>query len=575
LRWTLLALIALMTMGGGLAAPAPAHAATYGPVTTISVPESAPGNGATAFGMAWLDPTTQQYFVADRANRAVDIVNAASRTYVGRIGGFANAPTSSLNGPNALVAVPARNELWATDSDGTVKVIDLPSASIVDSIPTGSTKRADQIAYNPDDNVVLVTNDQDSPPSGTVVSVLTRTVVGRITFSDATNGLGQVAYDRTGRQFLVAVRASISNPGGEINSIDLGGMRIHLVFPLMNCNPHGLAMGPAQRFIVGCAATTNGPLTTLLMNARSGQVISTLPQVGGVGGVTYSASTNKYYVAAVDMTTTAVAGGPAQPVLGIISGDTNTWLGNVPLPSAVSHPLQAITVNPITEEIYLPLQNGTIQVVKDQGGVGGEGLAMTVAGGDRFIVLTWQGGTTQTGYSLVRMGATTGITLLPVAAAATNTVDRVPDADRVVCYQLVANTASGPPGLSDALCAFPDIASGQSPISFGIQLNQSSLASIYWTIGPAPNSYVLAPLGTPRAEPLRNGTVAVVDNTGGAVTCYALISITGSQPVGFTDIVCGIPGRSNLTGPTGSLTATQTQASMRVVAETLESLLPR
>ncbi len=564
MRQTRLAFIALVTLVIGLVGPNPAGATTYGPVTSITIPPAVPA-GSGGFGMAALDATAQRYFLADPANRGVDIINAATRSYVNRVDGFAS-------GPNAVVVVPSRNEVWATDGDSTVKVIDVGTAAVVATVWTGGSKRADQIAYNPDDDVVIVTNG-DFPAFATVISVPLRVVLGRIAFPDATNGLGQAAYDRVGRQFLVAVRATTTNPGGEIVSIDAATMRIKLVFPLVGCNPHGLAMGPDQRFIVGCA-NSSGPLTTQLMNARSGQVISTIPQVGGIGGVTYSPTTNTYYVAAVDMTT-GMAGGATQPVLGIISGETHTWLGNVPLPTGVSRPLQAITVNPVNEEIYLPLKNGTVQVVKNLGGLGGEGFALADASGDRLVALTWQGGTTQTGYSLVRVGSTTGLKLTPLPASATTAVDRIPDADGIACYQLVANTASGQPGLSDVLCSMSSVASGQTTTSFGIQLSQSSLASLFWTIGPAPNSYVLAPLGTSRVQPLRNGTVAVVDDTAGSVTCYTVISITGNQPTGLTDILCGVPGQSNLTGPTGNLALAESQATVQAVVEAIEHMLER
>ncbi len=566
MRLTRLGCVALLALLTALLGPTPAGATTYGQVTSIAIPPTVPA-GSGGFGMAMLDPTTQRYLLADRANRGLDVINAASRSYVGRVGGFSS-------GPNAVVLVPSRNEAWATDGDSTVKVIDLGSAAVVATVATGGARRADQLAYNPDDDVVIVTNDQDAPAFATIISVPLRLVVGRILFPDAVNGLGQPTYDRVGQQFLVAVRATAANPGGEIDSVDLEAMRIHLVFPLTNCNPHGVAMGPAQRLVIGCA-NTSGPLTTQLMNARSGQVISTLPQVGGIGGVTYSATTNTYYVAGVDMTSTGTAGGPPQPVLGIIDGDTSTWIGNVPLPAEVSHPLQAITVNPANEEIYLPLQDGTVRVVKNLGGLGGAGFALADANSGRLVILTWQGGTTQSGYSLIRLGASTGLKTTPIPASATTAVDRVPDTDRIACYQLVVNAPNSQPGRSDVLCSVPGIASGQTTISFGIQLNQSSLASLFWTIGPAPNSYVLTPLGTPRSQALRNGTVAVVDNTAGAATCYTLISITANQPTGLTDILCGIPGQSNLTGPTGSLAVAEVQAMMRAIAEAIETSLER
>jgi hypothetical protein len=333
-------------------------------------------------------------------------------------------------------------------------------------------------------------------------------------------------------------------------------------------------MGPGQRFMVGCT-NSSGPLTTQLLNAKSGQVISTITQVGGGGGVTFNPTEQRYYVAAVGMTATGVGGGPASPKLGIVDADTNTWIGNVPLPAAAYPSHQTVAVNPANGEIYLPVEGAGVIVARGTGGVGGEGFALTDAGNQRVVALTWQGGSLQTGYLLLRVGSSSGLTITPLAAGTTTAVDRIPDPDRAACYQLVATTASGGLGMTDVLCSMPGIASGQRTISFGVQLNQTDTTSLFWTVGPAPNAYVLVALGTPRATLLRNGTVAVTDESGGAPTCYTLISVVANHPTGLTNVLCAVPRHSNLTGQSANHTAVHTVETMQAAVASLDLALPR
>jgi DNA-binding beta-propeller fold protein YncE len=48
-----------------------------------------------------------------------------------------------------------RLEVWAGDGDNTVKVVDLETKSVVDTISTGGNHRADELAYDPVDKIIL------------------------------------------------------------------------------------------------------------------------------------------------------------------------------------------------------------------------------------------------------------------------------------------------------------------------------------------------------------------------------------------------------------------------------------
>src|SRR5215471_13649560 len=160
-------------------------AGSYQLVTRIDVP----GAPLASFDISWVDPATQTYYLADRSNGGVDVISTKDRTFVTRIGGFVGfRGKNNVSGPDGLVLVPDRRELWVGDGDSTVKVIDLKAGAVVATIATGGTKRADELDYDPTHHIVLIANPDEDPPFVTLISTATRTVLGKIVFSEATDG---------------------------------------------------------------------------------------------------------------------------------------------------------------------------------------------------------------------------------------------------------------------------------------------------------------------------------------------------------------------------------------------------
>jgi hypothetical protein len=83
-----------------------------------------------------------------------------------------------------------------------------------------------------------------------------------------------------------------------------------------------------------------------------------------------------------------------------------------------------------------------------------------------------------------------------------------------------------------------------------VQLNQSSMATIAWS--PPGGQTSLALLTIPlngsaqSVVPLPAIASRTMHETGGVPTCYAVLAMTGDTVSGNSDIVCAIPGRSNL-----------------------------
>jgi DNA-binding beta-propeller fold protein YncE len=323
-----------------LVSATPMWAQGFRRIATIEVP----GEPLVSFDISWVDEPGTTYYLADRSNAGIDIFDAHTNRFVDRVGGFVGLDPrgTPYSGPNGIVVIDDRGELWAGDGDSTVKVIDLHSRQIIDEIDTGGAKRADEIAYDPQDEIILVTNNEESPPYASFIAAETHEILGTLEFPEATDGLEQPVWDKDNERFLLAIPQTRANPGGEIDVIDPKSMEVIDVFPLSpGCSPHGLDIGPDQQAIVGCSLMANA--RTIIMDTRDGTIVATITQVGGSDQVWFNPGDGNYYLGA--------RSNPGGPVLGIIDAKTNMWLQNVPTTPA-AHSVAASSLN---NHVFVPL----------------------------------------------------------------------------------------------------------------------------------------------------------------------------------------------------------------------------
>src|SRR4051812_7004846 len=145
-------------------------------VTSIPIPPSL--SPLRSFDISWVDATTQRYYLADRSNKTVDVIDAKNNTFIKAIpGGFsgvhfnaAGAANNDIAGPNGVVT--SGRWLFVTDAPSRVVTIDLTNDQIVSSASTSaSPNRADELAYDPASGTLLVINNADEPPFGTLIRV--------------------------------------------------------------------------------------------------------------------------------------------------------------------------------------------------------------------------------------------------------------------------------------------------------------------------------------------------------------------------------------------------------------------
>jgi hypothetical protein len=273
------------------------------PAAAAQVPVSAvvkiakiavPGKPVKSFDISWVDAPTARFYLADRSNASIDIVDTTTNAFVGQITGFAGPSTSSKTaGPDGIVVTVSGSELWAGDGDSSVKVVDLKAGQVVASISTGGKKRADELAYDPNHNLILIANDAEDVPFLTFISVTSRTVLKKVEFPNATDGLEQPVYDAMTGMFYQAVPASKANAGGEIAVLDPIKMSVTKSYPLTNCNPHGLTVGPGNQLLAGCSVAGR----TVVLDRTNGSTMAEFSDNGGADEAWYNPGDNRYYLA--------------------------------------------------------------------------------------------------------------------------------------------------------------------------------------------------------------------------------------------------------------------------------------
>ena len=318
----------------GLASPS-AVAAAHPPQNAISRSGTllVPGEPLKSFDIGFVN-ADGVYALADRSNRGLDFFDTATGRFLGRAAGFVghSASGGDASGPNGVVAV-GRDEFWAGDGDSTVKAVDLRTKKILASISTGGKKRADEVAYDPRDHLLIAVNNADDPPFVTFISTRTRRVVGRLELKRASDGAEQPLWNpASGLVYISIPSLDDVKSRGAVAVIDPRTRSLVKLMPVENCMPAGLALGPHDNLLLGCsddAIKAGFPARSFVMNAATGKIVASLPKVGGSDEVWSDLTAGRYYLAA--------GANPGGPVLGVVDSTTNRWIGNWPTgPSAHS-----------------------------------------------------------------------------------------------------------------------------------------------------------------------------------------------------------------------------------------------
>ena len=360
-----------------------------------------------AFDISWVDAATQLYYLGDRSNASVDVVNAKTNQFVRAIK-VTNPPFTGVvlkagptppggqvanndkSGPNGVVV--SGNFLFVTDGSSRVRSIDLRTDTVISLVSTGGADalRADELAYDPQDGILLVVNNADDTPFATLIKVNKQTGaltqpqnkegVDRISFTDATNGAEQPAWDPKARRFFISIPevncftptcTPGAGPNGAVKRINPFTAAVEATFPVDHCQPAGLTLGPNQDLLIGCSVVfdTAGKAwksadpksiaapTQIILDARDGTIDATVAGVGGSDEVWFNPGDGRYY--------TASRNNPTGPVLGVIDAERQTLVQIVPTintpgqpnatPVVVAGTAHSVAVNSRNNHALVPL----------------------------------------------------------------------------------------------------------------------------------------------------------------------------------------------------------------------------
>lgn len=315
---------------------------TFKVKAAISLPS---GQKVQSFDIGWVAPERAEYYLADRTNAAVDVVNTTTNQVIKQIkADFAgNGPTPDTSGPNGVLTVD--HFLWIGDYGngsnggvgGLVRVYDLDAGALVTTISTGGTKRADELCYDGKDGLIMIANDAEPlPPAGPgpyLSLISTRgsnpyKVVGQIFMSGkpgqgplATNGIEQCQYSRRTGKFYVNI-PEVNGPGddsaaGAVLVIDPSTMSIVNTYNIDHSvceGPQGMALGPRPQILLGCNDPKKDVPSTITINERDGSVFTVFKNEDGADEVWFNPGDSHYFL--------GNSGGATPQFLGVIDALT-------------------------------------------------------------------------------------------------------------------------------------------------------------------------------------------------------------------------------------------------------------
>jgi len=260
------------------------------------------------------DPTTRG---------GVDLIDTNSNKLITTLCGFHGA-TPPDRGPNGVIIVDQK-EVWAGDGlkhgvtpaeTSSLKVFDIKTGQMTDSINTGGSGRTDELCEAVSHEIVMAANDRDADLFVSFWDTESHGFLGKISFKggptpdpnadgiDATGGgIEQCKFDPRTNQFLLALPQPKSPAGvtGVVAVITAEQpfkvVKIFKILPSSGCSqgPHGLALGPDHQVLLGCGSPPSGADNSLIIDDGDGHTIFPLPGLTS-DEVWYNPGDNHYFL---------------------------------------------------------------------------------------------------------------------------------------------------------------------------------------------------------------------------------------------------------------------------------------
>jgi len=353
-----------------------------------------------SFDISWYDRHLNKYFLADRNNQAVEVIDGATHTLTQyKNAGFQGfSGNNDTSGPDGIATVNNHTEVWVGDNPGKVWVQDSTTLAVkalpggaTNPILVGGTTRADEFCTDTKNHVVMIASPAEDPPYVSFISTQTYKVVGKLIFDGlnlpmtagighaplkATNGLEQCGYsEETGKLYQnvpeVSGAGNDTSPG-YVAVIDGKTMNVQKSFliPLDACaGPQGMTMGPDNQILLGCnASSPNGHRNLAVINQHSGAILKSIPDLGGADEVWYNDGDGHYFIVSCNTAcrTAPGAGTEGPELLGVVDANglrvdqsvTIAMHNSDTAPTGSARTAHSVAANSRTNEVYVPIPAG-------------------------------------------------------------------------------------------------------------------------------------------------------------------------------------------------------------------------
>jgi hypothetical protein len=266
--------------------------------TTPTIPifgtKGSPNTLMYSFDISFVDPANGLFYLADRSNRAIDIIDTTGNnkgicgpsdtgpdTLCGQIGGASVGfqgftGNNATSGPDGVLAVfPC---VFAGDGNSRVVAFNWAAGvtNVAGTLNTGGTTRVDEMAFDPKDNVLMVVNNAETPPFATLITISPSTCAMsnpiKVSFGTlptatnisspvqnptATNGAEQPVWDPVTQRFYEPIPEVNGNgangPNGGLATVNPLTGKVESFFQVNFCQPSGSAEGPNGDILLQCS----------------------------------------------------------------------------------------------------------------------------------------------------------------------------------------------------------------------------------------------------------------------------------------------------------------------------------